>query len=262
MERKLGIVSECLVGVSAEDTMPLLREAGFDCYFTGHYLPHEVESVKKAGDREGLSCDFIHAPFKGINNMWLCGMDYMDIDRKMKQSIDSAALCGIPTVICHLSSGWKAPEISDLGLARFDALVEYAIDRKVNIAFENLRKIGNLAYMADRYENIPYVGFCYDVGHEHCYTKTITWMDIYLKKMIATHIHDNMGRGDEKDGDPDQHLLPFEGTVDYERMMRKLDQYGFEGSLILEVNNARYRDLSHKEFLDTCYERILKISKM
>lgn len=262
MERKLGITSECLKEVPPEEALPLIKAAGFDCYFTGHYTSEKVASIKKVGDELGLTCEFIHAPFKGINNMWLSGMDYMDVDRKMKESIDTAAEHGIPTVICHLSSGWKAPEINDLGLARFDALVEYATDRKVNIAFENLRKIGNLAYFADRYEFIPYVGFCYDIGHEHCYTKTVDWMDIFLNKMIATHIHDNMGRGDAKDCDPDLHLLPFDGNVDYEHVMRKLDQYGFEGALVLEVGNSRHLHLSHEEFLQTCYERILKISKM
>ena len=263
MERKLGIISECLQGVPATEASPLIKEAGFDCYFTGIYQPNEVEKVKKVGDNLGLSCDFIHAPFKGINNMWLAGMDYLDIDRKMKTSIDAAAACGIPTVIAHLSSGWKAPEITDLGLARFDALVEYADARKVNIAVENLRKIGNLAYFVDRYENMPYVGYCYDFGHEHCYTKTVSWMDIFCKKVIATHIHDNFGRGEEKtEISPDTHLLPFEGNIDYARIMRKLDEYEFEGSLVLEVNNARHREMSHQDFLATCFERIQRISKM
>lgn len=262
MERKLGIVSECLTGEDPVKTLDLIKEAGFECYFTGCQDPQKVAELVKRGNELGLTCEFIHAPFKGINAMWLAGMDYLNIMNGMKQAIDNAAANGVPTVITHVSSSWAAPEITELGLARFDELVLYATERKVIIAFENLRKVGNLAYFADRYEKMDYVRFCYDCGHEHCYTKFVCWMDVFRDKLVATHIHDNHGRGYEAVGNPDEHLLPFEGTVDYERMMRKLDEYSFEGALILEVTNHRHLDLTHKEFLDTCYERIKKISEM
>ena len=47
-------------------------------------------------------------------------------------------------------------------------------------------------------------------------------------------------------------------------MMRKLDEYGYSGSLMLEVgqNRPEYRAMSHEDFLATCYERIKKISMM
>jgi sugar phosphate isomerase/epimerase len=47
-------------------------------------------------------------------------------------------------------------------------------------------------------------------------------------------------------------------------MMRKLDEYGYGGSLMLEVfqNTDEYKRMSHEQFLATCYERIKKISQM
>ena len=84
--------------------------------------------------------------------------------------------------------------------------------------------------------------------------------------MIATHIHDNMSRPDyDESFDPDTHFLPFDGTCDYERMMRDLDKYGFEGALVLEVANTRkpeYKEMSCEDFLATCYERLKRISEM
>ena len=265
MERKLGIISECLRGVHPRESLPMIREMGFDSYFTGHYTRPAVKEIKAISDALGLECTSIHAPFKGINTMWLSGMDYLTVYNQIVESIDSAADNGIPTVVLHLSSGWKAPEINDLGLARYDALVEYAMKRGVNLAFENLRKIGNTAYMVDRYENIPNVGFCFDVGHEHCYTKTVDFMDIFCEKVIMTHIHDNLGRGKECVGDPDTHLLPFDGTVDYNHMMQKLNEYEYKGHLTLEVFNGsrpEYLAMPHEDFLRTCYDRIVKISSM
>ena len=266
MKRKLGINVECLRGVHYSEALPLIKAAGFDSYFSSRKNVDEVRDMKRIGDELGLTLEFIHAPFSGINNMWVPGMDYLTIYNGMKESILTAAELGIPYVIMHVSSGWNPPEITDLGLARYDSLVELAIEKGVVLAFENLRKVGILSYFVDRYRNIDNVRFCYDCGHEHGYTKHVRWMDIFQNKMVSTHIHDNMSRPDyDESFDPDTHLLPFDGTCDYERMMRDLDKYGFEGALVLEVNNVskpEYKEWTYEEFLASCYERIKKISEM
>ena len=262
MKRKLGIVSECIHGNDSMDTLDLIKAAGFDCYFTGLQDTETVCALVEKGNRLGLSCESIHAPFGGINAMWQAGLGYLNVMNGMKHAIDNAALAGVPVVVAHVSSGWAAPEITELGLARFDELVLYATEKKVILAFENLRKVGNLAYFADRYESMEYVRFCYDFGHEHCYTKYVCWMDIFRRKLAATHIHDNLGRDEEAVGSPDLHLLPFEGTVDYARIMRKLDEYGYAGSLVLEVGNNRHEELSPEAFLATCYKRLKKLSEL
>ena len=155
--------------------------------------------------------------------------------------------------------------MKDLGLSRYDELVVYARDKGVTLAFENLRLLGNLACLVDRYEKLDHVRFCFDCGHEHCYTKTVSIMDVFTNRVCCTHIHDNMGRPmEDKTNDFDMHLLPFDGTYNYEKMMRKLDEYGYAGSLMLEVSQNRedYVKMSHEAFLATCYERIKKISEM
>ena len=170
--------------------------------------------------------------------MWMPGLGYLTMFNAMKESIDSATENGIPMVITHVSSGWNPPQVNDLGLSRYDEIVLYAKERGITVAFENLRLVGNLACLVDRYEKMDNVKYCFDCGHEHCYTKTIKWMDIFTTKTCCTHIHDNMGRPfDDKVNDYDAHLLPFDGTYDYEQM-------------------------SHEDFLATCYERIKKISMM
>ena len=141
--------------------------------------------------------------------------------------------------------------------------IEYAGGKGVKIAFENLRKIGNVAYFADRYEGADNVVFCYDCGHEHCYTQTVCFPDIFRDRMTYTHIHDNFGRSkDDYYGDPDLHLMPFDGEIDYSRVVRKLDEYGYEGSLTLEVFNSIYPDESRESFIARAYDAIIRISRM
>lgn len=265
MERKLGINANCLHDLTELEALPLIKEAGFENFFTGAYRREDVAVLKETADKLDLTYEFIHAPFRGINEMWMPGMGYLTMYNAMKESIDAAALYQIPYVITHVSSGWTPPEITDMGLARYDDLVIYAKEKGVIVAFENLRMVGNLSYFSDRYAGMDNVRFCFDVGHENCYTKTVKWLDIFTNRVCCTHIHDNMGRPlYDKTGDPDTHLLPFDGNCDYAEMMRKLDFYGYTGSLTLEVGQhvPAYQKLSPKEFLATCYERLTKIAKM
>ena len=267
MKRKLGMNADSMEGVSALDALDLLKAAGFDSFFVLAPTMEEALMLKEKANVLGLCFEFIHAPFAGINTMWLAGMDYLTVYQGMQDAIDAASAAGVPTVILHLSSGWNAPDITETGLARYDALVLYAKERGVTLAFENLRVAGNIAYMIDRYEKMPNVKFCYDCGHEHCFTKTVCWPDLFTDRIAATHIHDNLGRGKDKPltFTPDLHLLPFDGDIDYAKMMRKLDEYEYGGALMLEVftsSDARYKDYTPEGFVATCFERIQKISNM
>ncbi len=265
MKRKLGMNADAIEGVAPLAALDLLRAAGFDSFFVLMSEKDEIKALKERANALGLAFEFIHAPFRGINAMWLAGMEYLTLYNGMKDTIDAAAEAGVPTVIMHLSSGWEPPAITEVGLARYDGLVLYARERGVTVAFENLRAVGNLAYIIDRYEKLENVRFCYDCGHEHCYTKTMVWPDLFTDRIAATHIHDNMGRGKEKVGDPDLHLLPFDGNLDYAKMMRKLDEYEYSGSLMLEVftsADARYKAYSPEAFVATCFERIRRISDL
>jgi len=262
MQYKFGIVAECLKGKEGIETLSALKSTGFDSFFTLKFKAEDVFALKNKAVELGLDFEFIHAPFAGINTMWQCGLSYLDVFNGMKQSIESAAACGIQTVVIHVSSGWHPPEINDLGFARYDSLVELAIQKNVKLAFENLRKTGNLAYMLDRYENIPEVGFCYDAGHAHCYTETVDWLNIARERTICTHIHDNYGRDKTNpEADGDIHILPFDGNADYSQMVKKLSAYGYQGSLMLEVDNSAYLDTMTEEgFLITAYERLQRIA--
>lgn len=266
IKRNLGINADCLRGlVSTADTLPLIKEAGFVSFFTNEYLPDEVAAIKERADALQLNFEFIHAPFRGINAMWLSGLEYLTIFNQIKRSIDTAADNGVPAVITHVSSGWNAPAVNDLGLSRYDELVLYAKERGVILAFENLRMVGNLAILIDRYAHFDNVRFCFDSGHEHCYTKTVDWVDIFADKLYCTHVHDNHSRSfEDKASDGDEHLLPFDGTYDYAKMIHKLDKNGYTGSLMLEVFRAmpKYQALTAEAFLQTAYERIEKISKL
>ena len=262
---KVGIVCDCIKGEDVFVSLERIKKAGFDCIGIDSTTSQDVDKVEKIGKKAeeiGLFVDFVHSPFSNINSMWLDSDDHVEVIEKIKKAIVAAKLAKSQNVIVHLSSGWNAPEICDIGLARFDRLVNYAKENGVKIAFENLRKVGNVAYFVDRYENNDSVGFCYDSGHEFGYTETVAFADIFKDRITCTHIHDNFGRVGPYKDDPDLHHIPFDGKINYKKMMRNLNKYSYAGALTLEVWNTRHKNMDPDAFLKMCYKRITKIAKM
>lgn len=261
-KRKLGVVADCIRENNPVDTLTLIKDAGFESFFTRETDGKTVAALKNKAEQLGLDFEFIHAPFHGVNALWLTGEGYRPLYDGVKEAIVSAAQNGVQTVILHVSSGWTPPPVNDLGISRFDSLVEFAGERGVNVAFENLRKLGNLACLMERYENTENVGFCFDCGHEHCYTQTVPFLDLYGNRVLCTHLHDNFGLPAPL-GDGDLHLLPFDGDVDFQKVVQKLDEYGYTGSLMLEVfDHRQYEGMPAEQFVRLAFQRAEKIAKL
>lgn len=263
MQRKVGIIEESISGISPSARMELIKDAGFDSYSTNTYKIYEHKEAANAAARVGLTPDFLHAPFDNINSIWYKTEKHPDIFFKMCEAIDTAAEFEIPTVVIHTASGWNPPEISERGLYRYDVLVERAAKLGVKLAFENLRTIPHTIYLLFRYRAFVNVGFCYDSGHESCFTETVDWLGIAGERTICTHIHDNFGKGADPCQNYDSHLLPFDGKIDFSGVASRLDKYGYRGTLTLEAFDTslpKYTAWGAEKFLKESYERISRLN--
>ena len=256
--RKLGIKLGAYSGIPAEEQIKYIKSAGFDSVFTGFEGYEKNALLAKEISSAGLAYETIHAPFGGINNMWLEGED----GDKMLALLEDCTVCasklGVPVVIVHISSGVHAPHINDIGAARFDRLVEKAGEVGVKLAFENQRKLANIAYIFEKYENVPQVGFCWDNGHESCFTLgKRDYMALFGDRLIALHLHDNCGEFNR-----DQHMMPFHSKIDFNRVAEKIRNSGFDGTLMLETTMSasnRYDGYSPEQFFAEAYEAASKL---
>ena len=166
---------------------------------------------------------------------------------RLKDSVDKCAKYNIPVTIVHVSSGRPMVPISDAGIRRYSELFEYAKKKNVTVALENLRYLENLKYFMD---NFSEPGFCWDTGHENCYTKGVDYMKLFGKRTAALHVHDN-----RCGNDTDDHLLPFDGNIDFDAVARSLAESGYKGTLMLEVGKDvncgeayPYTDMTDEEY--------------
>jgi len=214
----------------------------------------DYRSHPEMARKAGLFVENIHVPFSTANDLWLDNLDGNELAEYLLQCVTDCADFAIPTMVMHLSSGDYPPSFNTLGLDRLKRIVERAEQKNVNIALENLRKIEYLAYALENI-NSARLGFCYDSGHHHCRSPHDDLLPKYGSRLMALHLHDN-------DGSDDQHLLPFDGTIDWSIVMKQIAATRYKGAISLEVSNSGYEDLSAENFLHKAYEIAKRLERL
>lgn len=243
--RELGICLPGKIGDGLDEFLRIMAENGFTKTFVTQNA--DTERIAESVYRAGISFDTLHAPFgRRTNNMWLVGDEGDAALRELIDCLDACRRVGAPIAVVHLSSGQAPPPVTDIGRRRFTELVEYAEKIGVKVAFENQRMLSNIAWAFEEFKTDT-VGFCWDTGHEFCFTGGRQYMPLFGDRLICTHLHDNFAKYDE-----DSHLIPFEGTTDFERVARQIRESGFCGTLMLEIIKERpaYIDTPVREYLE------------
>jgi sugar phosphate isomerase/epimerase len=112
-----------------------------------------------------------------------------------------------------------------------EALADLAAPLGVRVAVEvipnELSRAGSLAHFVDELDR-PDVGICLDFGHAHLDGDLVDTIDVVSEHLAAVHVHDNRGRSDD-------HLVPFDGTIDWPGALTGIQKVGYEGPLMLEL---------------------------
>jgi sugar phosphate isomerase/epimerase len=245
--------------IPSKERFKLISSAGFDTVFIwwgDQYIDIDgpKERLPELAKNAGLNIENIHTDFEHTNLIWVDKLGWEDVFNRYISSVEACYRYQIPTMVLHLSNGDAPPLPSQLGIERIKRIIEKAEERNINVALENLRKPEFLDFVFERIESEKLM-FCYDSGHENCYSKKGNLLDKFGDKLIALHLHDN-------DGTDDQHRIPSEGSIDWNKIAFKLKQKQYKGSISLEVTNefsTKYRNLSAEEFL---YEANIKAKKI
>lgn len=255
MMRKLGINLHAVKGLTDEEYLREIAGLGFSSIFSGVRTPEHQTAIAELCAKYGLEYETLHAPFGHINDIWLENDNGM-LD-ELCACVDHCVLAGAPIAVVHLSAGQKPPSITDIGRERFTRLVDYAAEKNIVIAFENQRKLANIAWAFEAFTTDT-VKFCWDCGHEFCFTPGRHYMPLFGDRLICTHIHDNTAVFND-----DSHFLPFDGACDFGYVADTLRNSDYTGSLMLEVGNpSRYGELSPQEFLKKAWDAAVRLRTM
>ncbi|MBA2302368.1 MAG: sugar phosphate isomerase/epimerase [Acidobacteria bacterium] len=75
------------------------------------------------------------------------------------------------------------------------------------------------------------VGICMDFGHAHLMGDVADATELAAEHLITTHVHDNRRREDD-------HLVPYQGTIDWAAALVTMLKIGYEGTYMMEVANT------------------------
>jgi sugar phosphate isomerase/epimerase len=74
-------------------------------------------------------------------------------------------------------------------------------------------------------------GICLDMGHAALMGDLADAIDLVSGEMVTTHVHDNRGQRDD-------HLVPFEGRLDWATGLMSIQKVGYDGALVFELASS------------------------
>lgn len=230
----------------------MIKQAGFDCYdysmywaqgekdMLGDDYSERAKKLRKIADDLDITCNQAHAPFDLLYN------DAFDLENerylRVVRSLEVASILGAKTVVIHVLKN-NIPEdmdFYDLNREFLWSLLPYCKKFGIHISVENLFNWNEkaLPILEDPTEhmsfvkslNSEYFNICIDVGHSaitgYKPEEVIEAMNGDI--LCALHIHDN-------DQYSDGHMLPFTGSLDWEKIKAALKKIDYKGELTMEL---------------------------
>lgn len=238
--------------ITLDEQYKLIKKAGFDSVMI--WWGEEKDDYINLSNKYNIEICNAHLPFEDIRKLWVPDTGGDDYAMWLCKQVESLGNSGIKIAVMHTSRGTDTYPCNVKGLERIKRIVETAEKSNVKIAFENLRVINYLDYI---FENIKSdnICFCYDSGHHNYMSPERDLLAGFGDKLIALHLNDNMG-------DSDDHMLPYDGTSDWEQITDMLVSLRYDGVISLEVQQDRhvkYSNMEPYEFFCAAFEKASKI---
>jgi sugar phosphate isomerase/epimerase len=113
-----------------------------------------------------------------------------------------------------------------------EELRRLAAPLEVHVAVEvipnELSRAASLVHFVEEDLEALDVGVCLDFGHAHMDGDLIDAIETVSGHLMTTHVHDNSGRTDD-------HLVPFDGTIDWPAAMTAVQKIGYDDTLMFEI---------------------------
>lgn len=248
--------------ISYVESMKRIKAAGFEsvdfnlCQLAAYKTDLHRDDWEKYAEEMAVTAKELslrlpqcHLPFRSGRVKWKTPEEWDFYCKMVYRAIDVAVYMGFPWAVLHAEGmrdkDWTKAQKKQANHELNDPFIEYALKKGLNIALENVRstksgdmvdycsKAEDLVELIDSY-NDARIGACWDTGHANAgYDDQWEPLHIVGHRLHATHIDDN--RGTE-----DLHLIPFDGTVKWDRVMAALRDIKYDGDLILEVYANKY----------------------
>lgn len=239
-----------------EERAKMIKDAGFNCVITSNdkkfnhqngTLEKEVNIFKKYG----LKPSTLHMAYDNndLPYFFLKGFRGNKMERRLSNEVRLAKKYGFSCVIVHLGG---LP--SDVGVERLKRVLKVCHEQDTPIAIENLDYNDTFFDVFKKIDD-PYLKFCWDIGHNNCFSHGFDFIKEYGDKLIALHIHDN-------DGVHDLHTLNQFGTINWKKVAKQLASLDRDISLDYEIRVSPMAEKDEESFLKIVYEQACELENL
>ena len=241
------------------ERLRVIRDVGFDHVGFGiSTLANSAQSgiTPDFCAKLGLKIENLHLTGSGTHDLWAEGERGDAVADRFCDEIAKCREWGVKTGVLHAVYGYEQPApMGELGLSRFARIVECAEKNGVILALENSLYDDYLCYILDNIQS-PCLQFCFDSGHHHAFAADMDLLGKYGARLGATHLHDN-------DGAKDQHLIPFEGSIDWSATARALAASPHARERICaEITSGPYKGRAFEDIFSQLFAQMTRIAQM
>ncbi len=229
----------------------------------------DLFEVSKVFEDNGISLT-IHAPF------WdLCPGSIDPLIRKVSylrlhQVMDVAEILKPKHIVCHTGFDPRhhrehLKDFIERAMPVWKSILKRAQSMGMVLVFENVWEETPYIHK-DILERLssPYCGFCLDVGHQNCFSKSSLseWLEVLQEHLKEIHLHDN-------NGNEDSHSPVGKGTIDFHLLFKFLNTKELFPILTVEPHREDHffetltnlSNLIPGDLKDKYLSRLVKISK-
>jgi sugar phosphate isomerase/epimerase len=202
-----------------------------------YHNPAGVSDLQQWLTEAGLELISVHAPETEAS---LASADAAERERALAET-ERALHIGrrIPfrSLVVHLgkprTAGARGGTNRDAARRSVDALAKAAEPLGIAIALEvipnDLSRASSLTGLVEEDIEATNVGICLDLGHARLDGDVGEAIEVSAGHLLAIDVHDNRGRSDD-------HLVPFDGVIDWPAALTAVQKVGYDGALTFELS--------------------------
>jgi sugar phosphate isomerase/epimerase len=209
-----------------------------------YHDPNHIRDVAQWFEDHEVKLHSLHAPLyadfdwgqsggPALSVAYLERRRRIDSMEEIKRALDVAERLPFHYLVLHL--GLLDEEYD---LAKFDAafssiehLKIFAKERGVQVLLENIpNQLSTPERLLEfiRYTRMEDLGVCFDTGHAHMTGGVRPAFQTLKDRIVSTHVHDNCHEKDD-------HLLPFDGEIDWQQTVRDFRTLHRQFPLVFEL---------------------------
>ncbi len=260
-----------------EEYLSFAIEHGFEHMEIDLFSPHQwlerfhksrLRSLRQKLEAANLTVSF-HTPYV-LNLADFLPESRAAAVRYMERLLQVAQEIGSQWITVHPGYGIGIPTLDWLRAKALDGL-RWSLERLlplaervgVPLALENINPTGKgsqIVFLLDNPTELarllhefpsPQLKVCLDVGHAAVADGFASFWSVVRHRCVALHAHDN-------DSHDDLHLVPGQGSIDWEQVMSLLAQDGFNGVINVELYLDEHK-VAAKRFLETVWQTVLSL---